>query len=290
MFDKLRDAADRITIPKSNGLGAGDLVKDVVAQIDEDNVKAHAGNLAYRSLFAMFAVLILLFSVLGIFQAQNLVDRMVNQMQGFLPDPVTRILENQVLDQAEQSAPERAPALRGIFAILGSLYGLSALARGVIDAMNAMYRVEEKRPFWKRQSMSIVIALFVLALLIGAVLLVAVGPRLDPLFRVARWPVLLALVLLSFALVYYFGPSVKERFRFLSHGSIIMLPIWIAFSLLFTLYIDRFSDFEQTYGPLAGIVVLLLYVFVSSLILLTGAEVNHVVARHVGRSKPEPAD
>lgn len=276
-------------VPKTSGLGAGDLVREVVEQIDEDRMKAHAGNLAYRGLFSIFAVLILIFAVLAVFEARNLVDRMLDQMSGFLPDPVMNVLDNQVVDQAADTSSRRAPAARVVLAILGSIYGLSALARGVIDAMNAMYRVDEKRPFWKRQSMSVAMAAVVLLLLLGALALVAIGPRLDPLFRIARWPLLVGLVLLSFSLVYYFAPAVEERFRFLSHGSVIALPVWLVFSLLFTLYVDRFGDFQQTYGSLSGIIVLLLYMFVSSFILLLGAEVNHIVARHEGRKRPPRA-
>jgi membrane protein len=286
----LRKKLNAVEVPKSNGLGAGDLAAGVIEQIEEDRVKAYAGNLAYRGLFAIFAMLILLFSLLGIFQAEHLVEAALERLSDVLPDPVKESFEKQILDQTQGESPGQAPALRALIAILGSIYGLSAMARGVIDAMNVMHSVEEKRPFWKRQGMSIVMAAVVMIMLVTALLTVVIGPTLDPLFRVARWPLVVALVLLAYALVYYYAPSVKESFRLLTHGSVIAVPLWVIFSLAFSFYVDRFGNFEETYGALAGLVVLLLYMFVSAFILLIGAEVNHVVARHQGRKQPAPAD
>lgn len=100
---------------------------------------------------------------------------------------------------------------------------------------------------------------------------------------------LLVLVLLAYAMVYYFAPSVEERFRFVSHGSVIAVPVWALFSFGFSFYVEKYGEFGETYGPLAGVIVLLLYMFISSLILLVGAEVNHVIARHQGRKQPEPS-
>ena len=287
---KVIERAGGLEIPWADGLTAGKLVREVVRRIEDDRIKAFAGNLAYRGLFAVFAILVLTFSALGIFDAEDLVTKMLDQMSGFIPDPVRASLESQVIKPAAGSSPHHAPNVRGALAIIGALYGLSAMARGVIDAMNAMYDVDEGRPFWKRQIASVLMAAVVLALLMAALVLVAVGPRLEPVLRVLRWPLLLGLVLFAFALTYAYAPSVKERFRTVSHGSVLVLPIWVIFSAGFAFFVERYGSFERSYGSLAGIVVLLLYMFISSLIILVGGEVNQVVAKHTGRDEPEPVE
>lgn len=286
---KVLEQARAIEVPRAEGLRFGELVREVAERVNQYRLKAYAGNLAYRGLFAVFAVLVLTFAVLSIFDARELVRRMLDQMAGFLPDPVHGALERQMLRPVADSAPGRAPALRVAASVAGALYGLSALARGVIDAMNAMYDVDERRPFWKRQLASVAMSAGVLVMLIGALVLVALGPQVGIVLRILRWPALLGLVLVSYALIYAFAPSVKERFRTFSHGAVLALPLWTLFTLGFTQFVDRYSRFEQTYGSLAGIVVLLLYMFISALILLLGASVNHVVAQRSGRKAPEPS-
>lgn len=286
---KVLEQARAIEVPRAEGLRFGELVREVAERVNQYRLKAYAGNLAYRGLFAVFAVLVLTFAVLSIFDARELVRRMLDQMAGFLPDPVHGALERQMLRPVADSAPGRAPALRVAASVAGALYGLSALARGVIDAMNAMYDADERRPFWKRQLASVAMSAGVLVMLIGALVLVALGPQVGIVLRILRWPALLGLVLVSYALIYAFAPSVKERFRTFSHGAVLALPLWTLFTLGFTQFVDRYSRFEQTYGSLAGIVVLLLYMFISALILLLGASVNHVVAERSGRKAPEPS-
>lgn len=284
------ERTEQMSIPLSDGLTIGTLVREVARRVEEDRVKAFAGNLAYRGLFAIFAVLVLTFAILGIFDSQRLVTDMLDQMSGFMPDEVRTSLEDQIIGPAARSSPDNAPNLRAALAILGALYGLSALARGVIDAMNAMYDVDEGRPFWKRQIASIVMATVVLAMLIAALVLVAVGPTFAPVLRVLRWPILLVLALGAFALTYAYAPSVKERFRTLSHGSVLVLPLWVVFSLGFSFFVERYGSFKSAYGSLAGVIVLLLYMFISSLIILVGGEINQVVASHTGRDEPEPVE
>lgn len=269
-----------------------DLVGRVVDQVRRDHLKSFAGNLAYRGLFAIFAVLVLVFSLLRVFDAVHLVEVFLDQLSPAIPESMMDALRDQILATTREASPE-AFGLAAAASFVAALYGLSATARGVIDALNVMYEVQERRPFLKRYVASILLALVIILLLLAAVLLVVLGPAvervasvvgLDPIFRIlwdiARWPLLLALVLLAFAITYFSAPAVKLPFRWVSHGSIVALALWAVFTFGFALYVDSFGSFGATYGTLAGVIVLLLYMFFASFILLLGAEVNDVVHRH----------
>src|SRR3712207_2027341 len=157
-----------------------------------------------------------------------------------------------------------------------------------MEAMNVMYEIEEARPFWKQLLISVFLSLGVAFLLLVALGLVVFGPEIGGavadvvglgsvfqiVWNIVQWPVLLFLVVFAFALVYYYAPDVEQRFRWISPGSVVAVVMWLVFSLLFSLYVNNFGSYNATYGSLAGIVILMLYIYYSSLIMLIGAELN----------------
>jgi membrane protein len=164
-----------------------------------------------------------------------------------------------------------------------------------------MYEVEEDRPFWKVYGLSIFMSLAVIVLLVGALVLVIFGESIGvrvadlvglgslfaTLWSIVQWPVVALVVLFAFALIYYFAPAVKQRFRWISPGSILAFVFWLIFSLLFSLYTSIAGSYNETYGSLAGVIVLMLYVYYSALIMLIGAEVNQVIEWHIPGGKNE---
>lgn len=287
-------------IPQSHGLTLGQLVSQTIHQGRDDNMRVYAGNLAFRGLFALFAVAVLVLSILELFQAKQLMGTLIDQLSGVIPEPAVKALREQIIESSDKASDGNAA--RTIATLAAAVWALSTTARGVIKAMNEMYEVEETRTFLKRFGMSLVMSVVVIALFVLALLNVVVGPDIGEaigsaigaggwfrtMWRFLRWPVLVLLVTLGYALVYYFAPAVKERFRLVTHGTIVALPLWLAFTLGFSFYANTVGDFGR-YGGLAGVVVLILYMFFSSLILLLGAQINDVVRRHEGR-KLEPTD
>jgi membrane protein len=178
--------------------------------------------------------------------------------------------------------------------VVASLYGLAAAARAVIDGLNVMHEVQERRSFLRRSLLSTVMALVVLVLFIGATVLFLVGPELaatvvgglglEDLTRrvltMLRWPFLVVLLLFVYALVYWSAPAMSIRFRAVSHGSITALVLWLGFTFLFSVYVQAFGSYSATFGALAGVVVLLLYMFFSAFILFIGAQINDILYRH----------
>jgi membrane protein len=306
---KAESKGNEVEVPVAENLGLVDFAKLTYEEMSEDHVMAFAGNLTYKALFAVFPFFTFLLSLLGIFKATDLVKTMVDELSGVAPQAATDFIEKQLLG-ITQSQAESAFTFGAIISILLALWGVSGAFRSVMEAMNVMYEVEEDRPFWKVYGLSIFMSLAVAVLLIGALVLVVFGESIGvtvadlvglgtvfaTIWSIVQWPVVALVVLFAFALIYYFAPAAKQRFRWISPGSVLAFAFWLIFSLLFSLYASTFggSSYNETYGSLAGVIILMLYVYYSALIMLVGAEMNQVIEWHIPGGKNEgekiPAD
>src|SRR5215216_5961826 len=302
LIKKAESKGNEVEVPVAENLGLVDFAKLTYEETSEDHVMAFAGNLAYKALFAIFPFFTFLLSLLGIFNATDLVNTMVDKLSGIAPQSATDLIEGQLLS-ITQSQAESAFTFGAIISILLALWGVSGAFRSVMEAMNVMYEVEEDRPFWKVYGLSIFMSLAVVVLLVGALVLVVFGESIGvavsdlvglgsvfaTVWSVLQWPVVACVVLFAFSLVYYFAPAARQRFRWISPGSIIAFVFWLIFSLLFSLYASTFGgdSYKETYGSLAGVIVLMLYVYYSALIMLVGAEMNQVIEWHIPGGKDE---
>ena len=300
LVQKAEEAGNQVEIPMARNLGMVELLKRLAKEVQEDHLAAFAGNLTYKGLFALFPFFIFLLSLLGLFGASGLVESTIDRVGPALPEGAVTFLNDQLLSITESSA-QGAFTVGAIVSILLALWGVSGAFRSVMEAMNVMYEVEEARPFWKQLLISVLLSLGVAALLIVALVLVVFGPELGGavadavglgsvfqlVWSIVQWPVLLFFVVLAFALVYYYAPDVEQRFRWISPGSIVAVLLWVIFSLLFSIYVERSGSFNATYGTFAGIVVLMLYIYYSAFIVLVGAQLNQVVEEHIPEGKNE---
>jgi membrane protein len=291
LLDRAASEANDVRVPLTRGrLGLVDLGKRLGRELSRDHVDAFASSLAYKGLLALFPFSILIVSLLGVFGAQGLLNDMLDRVSGALPTEASTLLRDQVFALTD---PDKV----GVFtfgAIVGAvvaLWALSGAMRSVMESMNVMYGVEDRRGLIARYVRSIVLAVIVVALFAVALALVVGGPdaaraiaaatSLGDAFvltgSIVQWPVLVALVMLGFALVYWAAPAVDQRFRFITPGTIVATVAWLAFSLAFSAYANHLGSFNATYGALAGVVVLLLYLHWSSFLLLVGAELNQVI-------------
>jgi membrane protein len=300
LIKKAERKGNEVEVPVAENLGLVDFFKLTYKEMNEDHVMAFAGNLTYKGLFAIFPFFTFLLSLLGVFNATDLVNVMVDKLSGIAPQSATTFVEGQLLS-ITQSQAESAFTFGAIISILLALWGISGAFRSVMEAMNVMYEVEEDRPFWMVYGLSIFMSLAVVVLLVGALVLVifgesigvrvadlvGLGPVFATLWSIVQWPVVALVVLFAFALIYYLAPTVNQRFRWISPGSIIAFVFWLIFSLLFSLYTSIAGSYNETYGSLAGVIVLMLYVYYSALIMLIGAEVNQVIEWHIPGGKNE---
>lgn len=244
--------------------------------------------------------MVFLISLLGIFQATELVNELLGRASKAMPQEAVDLIGGPIR-QITQSKASGAFTVGAIISILFALWGVSGAFRSVMEAMNVMYEVEEGRPFWKKYLISILLSLGAAVLLISAVVLVVAGPSIGSriaeavglgaafqwTWNILQWPVLVSFVLLAFALIYYYAPDVKQQFRFVSPGSIVALVLWLVFSLLFSFYVNNFGSYNKSYGALAGVAILMLYMYYSAYILLFGAEMNQVIEEHTPGGKDE---
>jgi membrane protein len=299
LVEKAEKTGNEVPVPMTGRrLGLAELLKRTAKEIQEDHLAAFAGNLTYKGLFALFPFFVFLLSLLGLFGAPDLLQTLIEQARGVLPQGAIDFLESQLLGIAGNKA-QGAFTAGALVSILLALWGVSGAFRSVMEAMNVMYEIEEARPFWKQLMISVFLSLGVAALLLFALVLVVFGPEIggavadvvglgyvfEVVWNVVQWPVLLFLVVLAFALVYYYAPDVEQRFRWISPGSIVAVVAWLLFSLAFSLYVE-FGSFDA-YGSIAGIIILMLYIYYSAFIMLVGAELNQVVEEHIPEGKNE---
>ena len=301
LIEKAEKTGNEVPVPMTRRrLGLVELLKRTAKEIQEDHLAAFAGNLTYKGLFALFPFFVFLLSLLGLFGAPDLLENLVDQASGVLPQAAVNFLEDQVVGIAGEKA-QGAFTVGALVSILLALWGVSGAFRSVMEAMNVMYEIEEARPFWKQLLISVFLSLGVAVLLLTALGLVVFGVPLagavadavglgsvfEWVWAIAQWPILLFFVVFAIALIYYYAPDVEQRFRWISPGSIMAVVLWLAFSLAFSLYVNNFGSYNETYGTLAGIIILLLYIYYSAFIMLVGAEMNQVIEEHIPEGKNE---
>jgi membrane protein len=300
ILKKAERKGNEAEVPMTEDLGLVDFFKLTYEEVEEDHVMAFAGNLAYKAIFAIFPFFTFLLSLLGLFNAQDLVNKMIENLSGMLPQSATKFIEGQLLS-ITQSQAESAFTFGAIISILLALWGVSGAFRSVMEAMNVMYEVEEDRPFWKKYGISIFISLAVVLLMLTAFVIVVFGRSIggavaetvglgtvfQTVWSIVQWPIVACVVLFTFAVVYYFAPAAKQRWRWISPGSVLAFIFWLLFSLAFSYYAGNFSSYNETYGSLAGVIIFMLYVYYSALIMLVGAEMNQVIEWHIPGGKDE---
>jgi membrane protein len=277
---------EAMRIPGFADLEPWDVVKQAVKSFFDDDMVTYAAALSYHLALALFPFIIFMLTLLGALGLSEFFDRVLTQSQAALPPDAYELLARVIGEIRGQS---REGLLS--FSILFALWAASTGMRSVMNALNVAYDVEETRPAWKRYPLSILYTIGLVAVVIAAAVFRLIGPwaaqryanRLGWTTAVAeawtwlRWPVVVLLLLLVVALIYYLGPNIDQPFRYVTPGSICAVIVWIVASLLFSAYVESFGNYGATYGSLGGMVVLLLYFFVSAAVLLLGAEINAAI-------------
>jgi membrane protein len=300
MLKKAERKGNEAEVPMTQDLGLVDFFKLIFKEVEEDHVSAFAGNLTYKAIFAIFPFFTFLLSLLGLFNATELVNTMIESLSGVVPDSARQFIEGQLLSITKSQA-EDTFTFAAIISILLALWGVSGAFRSVMEAMNVMYEVEEDRPFWKKYGLSIFISLAVAALMLAAFVIVVFGRSIggtvaeaiglgeifEVVWTVVQWPIVAGIVLFTFSVIYYFAPAAEQKWRWISPGAVLAFIFWLLFSLAFSYYAGNFSSYNETYGSLAGVIIFMLYIYYSALIMLVGAEMNQVIEWHIPGGKNE---
>lgn len=266
-------------------------LRRTVQEINRDDMMGLAAQLAFYLTLALFPFLLVLFSLMGTFSSDRFATSLLAYFVQVLPAPVYNLIEAYALDILSG----RDPAAGLIsFGIIGTLYVISNAFAAVIRALNKAYDVEETRPFWKVRAIALLMAVGLSGIIFVALVLLIAGPGLGRtiaayfgyrelfvlFWSVFRWLVALAILVFTFALLYYFAPDVRQPFRWITPGGLIGVVLWVLASLVFRLYVGSdFVSYNETYGSIGAAIVLLLYLYIVSLAILVGAELNAVLIK-----------
>jgi membrane protein len=174
------------------------------------------------------------------------------------------------------------------FGVIAALWSSSAAMVALIDSLNSAYDVEDARPWWRQRLTAIFLTLGVAVFILASFSLVVAGPELaesiasrfglgaafEWSWKILQWPLVFLLVAVAIALIYYFAPDVDQDFVFLTPGSIVATTLWLLGSLAFRFYVVNFGSYNETYGAIGGVMVLLLWLYLSALVVIVGAEMN----------------
>jgi membrane protein len=267
------------------------ILKRTVKEFQDDNLTDWAASLTYYGVMALFPMLIALVSVLGLFGSEGSVTSLINSLNAVGLGGIARSITTPLNDVVQHRSSAGVLLVVGIVVALWSASGyIGAFMR----AANAIYEVEEGRPFYKLRPLQLLVTLVMVVLLaLVAIGLVITGPLTDAvgdllglghtattIFSIAKWPVMLVIVMAMFAGLYYIAPNVRQpKFRWVSPGGIVAVVIWIAASAAFGLYIAHFNDYSKTYGTLGSVITFLVWLWISNLALLFGAELDAELER-----------
>lgn len=262
------------------GMSWKEFGKALLAEWKHDNVGNVAGALTFFGILALVPFLLFLVSLASLIIQPEEVGQIVNGLSRAAPPDVTRIIGSEI-----QSISSGQNVGLLTVSILGTLWSASGAMVALQQSLNTIYDVEEGRPFWKTRGiaagMTIVCAILLLAAGLIAVATTpvanAVGGPLGTALLWLRFPVAGLLVMFIWALMYWALPDVQQKFRFITPGSVVGVILWIAASVGFSIYVSNFGHYEATYGTLGGVIVLLLWMWISSQVVLLGAEINAVI-------------
>jgi membrane protein len=275
--------------------GWNDLARRTFREFLADDCLGLAAQLAYYFFLSLFPALLFLLALASFFSLGDVAERLVPSMGSVVPPDVLAITREQIqrISDANHS---------GLLTIgfLGALWSSSAAIVSIIDSLNRAYDVNETRPWWRVRLVALSLTVALASLVLIAFALVLAGPtvaeyladiyQLGAVFewtwKVAQWPIAVLLVSAGVGLVYYAGPDIDQRWSSVAPGAILATILWLVASLGCKFYVTNFTDYNAVYGTVGGVIVLLLWFYVSGLAVLMGAELNAELEHSLA---PDPA-
>ncbi len=262
-----------------------------VREFSRDQCMDLAAALTYYAVLSLFPALVVIVSLLGVFgQGERTVSTVLEIVSDVAPTSAVDTLRGPI--QQLVDSPSAGFAL--VAGLLGALWSASGYVGAFGRAMNRIYEIEEGRPVWKLRPLQLLLTLGVLLTASAVALMLTVsGPLASAIgkaiglgdaaitvWRVGRWPLILAFVVVAVAVLYYATPNVRQpKFRWISVGAVVAILVWAVASVGFGLYVAHFASYNKTYGTLGGVIVFLLWLWITNVALLFGAEVDSELER-----------
>ncbi|MBB3948894.1 YihY/virulence factor BrkB family protein [Aureimonas jatrophae] len=288
-----RDARSPTEVPAAGWL---DILWRTYEEFSRDRLMLVAAGVTFYVLLALFPAITALVSIYGLFTSRADIAEQVNSLSAFLPGGATAIIGEQMTRLSSQ--PDQKLGFGLLLGLGIALWSANAGMKTLFDAMNIVYEEEEKRSFVRLTLVTLgytIGTLIVLILLLAAVVVLPVILKFLHLGSIEswllwlRWPVLLLLVALALSVVYRNGPSRRAaRWRWISPGAAVAALLWVAFSLLFSWYVQNFGSYDETYGSLGAAIGFMTWIWISTIVVLLGAELNAELEHQTARDTTHP--
>jgi membrane protein len=277
------------------------VLRRTIREFREDNLTDWAAALTYYGILSIFPALLALVSILGLV-GQSATKPLIDNLATVAPGPAKDILTG-ALESLQRS--RGAAGVLFFAGLAGALWSASGYVAAFMRASNAIYDVGEGRPIWKTLPVRVgVTVITVLLLAVSAIAVVLTGPLAKQVgnviglgsaavtaWDIAKWPVLVLIVSFMFTLLYWAAPNVKHPgFRWVAPGGLVAVLVWIVASAAFAFYVANFSSYNKTYGALGGVISFLVWLWISNIAVLLGAEFNAELARGRELEAGHPAD
>jgi membrane protein len=274
---------------KFGGLTPLKLTQLAITKIGKDELSTRSAALSYYFILALFPMLLFLVSLVGVFAGpgSQLRDSIISGLGRLAPGSASELVHS-VVNQTFKSSS----GLKLAMGLLGALWAASGGMGAVVVSLNVVYRVKETRAWWKQKLTIIGLTLALAALIVVALVLVLYGGKIGQLlatqiglsdvFRIAwkvlQWPLSFGAMFLSFSIIYYFGPDLKERkWYWVTPGAVTGVALWLVASLGFRLYLQFFNSYSATYGSLGAVIILMLWLYITGFAVLIGGELNWII-------------
>ncbi len=271
----------------------------VYNDIGDDRIMAEAASVTYYTLLAIFPAIAALISLYGLVADPGTIGKHLSAMQGIVPDGGMQIISDQI--KALTASPNKALGFGFVIGLLTSLWSANAAIKSLFDALNSVYDEKETRSFVHRTWLSLAFTLGALVFVILAIGSVVVVPAVlafvglgtvgDLLLSVGRWPLMLGAIMLFLALTFRYGPDrARAKWRWISWGSAFAGITWIIASAGFSYYAANFGSYNKTYGSLGAAIGFMTWIWISTIIILVGAELNAEMEHQTSRDSTVGAD
>jgi membrane protein len=276
-----------------------DAAKRTLKEYKDDDLQDRAAALTYFGIQSIFPGLLVLVSLLGLV-GHSVTQSLIKNVGKVAPASVRSIISDNV---TRLQANHTASGIVGIVALALALWSASNYVAAFMRASNAIYDVPEGRPIWKTAPIRLGVTIVTMVLLVAAAVIVLVtgglaqkvgnalgaGSVAVTVWDIAKWPVLLVIIGLILAILFWASPNAKHGFQWVSPGGFIAVILWLIASALFALYVANFSHYNKIYGSLAGIIIFLIWMWISNVAILLGAEFNAELERGRAVAAGHPA-
>lgn len=272
----------------ARSVGLWTLFKRVWHETGDDSLFAWAAATAYGWLFAVFPFLVFLVSLLP-YLPQNLKDASQQGMHEFVQETLPQQYRESAWKSIDDLFHSQRKGLMGLGLII-TLWGASGGMNVTISALERCYEINQGRPYYKKRSIAAALTIVTALLVVTLVVLLPVGTIAihwieasggagiaKPLlwtWKILRWPAAVLLMFTVVHILYYYGPSIKQRFHFLTPGGVFCVAVWLLLGIAFRIYIERFAVNNETFRALGGVAILLVFFYFDAVVLLIGAEIN----------------